>query len=272
MLYSVGYCQFEPQLLRPDENRMLIADLLAGVEADLVVLPELATSGYLFTSHDDLLRVAEPALEGPTAAMLRQIAHDHDMSIVIGFPELTEHGVYNSCMLVNPGGDVHVYRKTHLFYYEKTWFLPGDTGFFVVPAKGGVPVGLMICFDWYFPESARTLALRGAHIICHPANLVLPWCQQAMTVRSLENRVFAITANRYGTDSAKGHNVTFTGRSQVTTPTGEVLGRAPEQQAELKIFSIDPDLARDKWVTERNNIFDDRRIEMYESINTQGEK
>ncbi|MFO0767873.1 MAG: nitrilase-related carbon-nitrogen hydrolase [Nitrospiraceae bacterium] len=89
------------------------------------------------------------------------------------------------------------YRKTHLFFEETLFFDPGDSGFQVWDV-GGAKVGVMICFDWFYPESARTLALMGADIIAHPSNLVLPHCPDSMVTRCLENRVFSITANRIG--------------------------------------------------------------------------
>ncbi|MCD4829033.1 MAG: beta-ureidopropionase [Candidatus Cloacimonetes bacterium] len=264
MKYKVGYYQFKPHLLEPERNLAVIEAALASVEADLLVLPELAASGYLFSSRDEVERMAESAQDGPTATTLRRLAASRDVSLVAGFAEREGDNIFNSAMLVNPDGSVYVYRKTHLFADEKSWFAPGDSGFRVFEAKGGVPVGLMVCFDWIFPESARTLMQRGAHILCHPANLVLPWCQQAMITRCIENRVFAITANRYGAETGGGKSLTFTGQSQVTAPDGEVMGRAPEQDERLFIVTIDPDRATNKNITERNHVLNDRRPELYE--------
>ena len=85
---------------------------------------------------------------------------------------------------------------------KKLWFTPGNTGFNVFQTGIG-PVGIMICFDWLFPESMRTLALQGAQVIAHPANLVLPHCPSAMPIRCLENKVYAITVNRTGREQRK---------------------------------------------------------------------
>ena len=119
--------------------------------------------------------------------------------------------------------DFGAYRKTHLFAEEKKWFDPGDTGFQVFD-MGQVKIGVMICFDWWFPESARVLALKGADIFCHPANLVMPQCQRVMPAHSLLNGVFTITANRVGTEERGGKApLQFTGKSQIVDPRGEVL-------------------------------------------------
>ena len=98
-------------------------------------------------------------------------------------------------------GDVRALSYEHTAPAEETlWFTPGDSGFQVWDI-GLAKIGVMICFDWYYPESARTLALMGAEIICHPSNLVLPNSPDSMPVRCLENRVFAITSNRIGTEA-----------------------------------------------------------------------
>jgi predicted amidohydrolase len=122
----------------------------------------------------------------------------------------------------------------------------------------------MVCFDWFFPESARTLALRGAQIIAHPANLVLPYCQTAMVTRCLENRVFAVTTNRYGTEQIPGQCLTFTGASQVISPTGQRLLDAPVAGDCVRIIEVDPDLADDKHINPRNDLFANRRPDLYE--------
>ena len=94
---------------------------------------------------------------------------------------------------------------------------------------------MMICFDWIFPETARLLALAGADVIAHPSNLVLDWCQTAMVTRCLENNIFSVTANRYGTEKRTGTSLTFTGGSRICAPRGQVLADAAESGDELRI-------------------------------------
>jgi predicted amidohydrolase len=121
----------------------------------------------------------------------------------------------------------------------------------------------MICFDWLFPESARCLSLDGALVLLHPSNLVLPFCQDAMRTRCLENRVFAVTANRCGEDARGGERLRFTGASQITGPRGEVLARAPADRECVEVVEIDLEEARDKRVTSRNDLFGSRRPAAY---------
>ena len=110
---------------------------------------------------------------------------------------------YNTCVL-SFGGEIKArYRKVHLFDREKELFTPGDLPFDVYDLRG-VKVGMMICFDWVFPEAMRALALKGAQIVCHPSNLVLPYCPRAMITRCIENGVYAITTNRVGNEARGG--------------------------------------------------------------------
>ncbi|MDP3112822.1 MAG: nitrilase-related carbon-nitrogen hydrolase, partial [Thermodesulfovibrionales bacterium] len=126
-------------------------------------------------------------------------------------------------------------------------------------------IGVMICFDWFFPESARTLALRGADIIAHSSNLVLPYCPDAMVTRCLENTVFAVTANRTGSEQrGEKEKLTFIGKSQITSHKGEILYRASEDRDEISVREIDISRARNKQINSLNNLFDDRKKEFYE--------
>jgi predicted amidohydrolase len=131
-------------------------------------------------------------------------------------------------------------------------------------SAGTVRVGLMICFDWIFPESMRSLVLDGAEVVLHPSNLVKPWCQDAMVTRCLENGAFAVTANRVGQDDrGDGLRLRFTGRSQITAPRGGIVARAAEDGECVRVETIDLADARDKRVTGVNDLLADRRPDAY---------
>lgn len=236
--------------------------LINDITADLFVLPELFNSGYMFQSMDELASLAESASDGPTSQFLQRVATEKKCHLVAGLVERSGKTFFNSAVLVGPEGYVSTYRKVHLFNTEKKWFAPGDAPFFVVDI-GPAKVGMMICFDWIFPESMRSLANLGADIVCHPANLVMPYCQRAMVTRCLENNVFAVTANRIGADERKGEIISFTGKSQITGPQGQVLASAPESSESVKVVEIDINSARDKWLNPRNNLLEDRRPDCY---------
>ena len=262
-MFTAGFVQFCPLRGNAEANIVALRGLLAGVRADLVVLPELANSGYLYTAPADLMPFAEPADgSGPFLSALRDLAARMGGLIITGFAERGPDGIYNSAAAVSAGGVLQVYRKTHLFADEKLLFLPGDPGFRVLEYRGA-RIGMMVCFDWFFPASARTLALRGAQIIAHPANLVMPYCQTAMVTRCLENGVFAITANRYGAEELGEARLTFTGASQMLDTRGRRLLDAPAGANVVAICDIDSSLADDKHVSKHNDLFGDRRPELY---------
>jgi predicted amidohydrolase len=261
-----GFYQFNPVFGKKDENLMKVLSAIKGVVTDLLVLPEFFATGYQFTSHDEVADLSEQIPDGKTSQFLSDVSRQQGLYIVAGLPEREGDVFFNSAVLTGPDGFIGTYRKTHLYFEEKLYFSPGDTGFKVWDTKIG-RIGIMICFDWFFPEAMRTLSLIGADVIAHPANLVLPYCPQAMPVRCLENRVFAITANRIGEESRKeGQTLQFIGQSQITSPEAKVLIRAPGNDEALLIADIDPEMARNKNLNPLNNIFDDRRPEMYRNL------
>ena len=148
MDYRVSVLQYEPKLLDKQKNLAMLREMLCELDTDLVVLPELCTTGYLFPSREALVKVSEEYPSGAAFETFSEIASNRQMSIVYGFSELSGDTLYNSCALINPDGSHHLYRKTHLFDREKLFFTLGDTGLNVFTAKGGVKIGMMICFDW----------------------------------------------------------------------------------------------------------------------------
>jgi len=260
---KVGFIQFEVLFGDKEHNLKAISRLIESEKADLWVLPELFNTGYIFTSNDELDRLAEEIPEGETTRSLISVAEKFNTNIIAGIAEKYSRHYYNSAVFVDNDGFQGLYRKIHLFEQEKFWFTPGDLPFQVWDI-GMTKIGIMICFDWIFPEAARTLALKGAEILCHPSNLVLPYCQNAMVTRSLENHVFAITANRIGAEQRGERKLTFTGGSQITGTKGEILYRASTDREEVGIVEIDPQQAQDKFATPNNHIFEDRRPEKYE--------
>ena len=262
---KVGYYQFSPKFGEPSKNLERICAVLSGVEADIVVLPELPFTGYYFKDREELRSVAEDVCDSPTVASLSNLCRDNDFYLVTGFAERDKEKLYNSALLIGPSGIVRSYRKLHLFNTEKEYFDPGDTPLQTVEVRGA-KVGLMICFDWVFPEVARALALQGADLLCHPSNLVLSYCQKTMLARCLENSVFAVTANRTGTEIRPRGELVFTGQSQIVGPKGDIIASSNSQSQELIIREIDIASARDKSITDNNDLFSDRRPEYYTAL------
>jgi predicted amidohydrolase len=263
---KAGFYQFNPFFGKKKENLKKVLAEIKDSDLELLVLPEFFATGYQFTSIDEVDELSETIPRGYTTEFLLDISYEKGIYIVAGLPERGLNKFYNSAILTGPNGLIGVYRKTHLFLEEKLYFAPGDTGFRVWNTKIG-RIGIMICFDWFFPESIRTLAILDAEVVAHPANLVLPYCPQAMPIRCMENRVFAITANRIGVEKRKGdQQLKFIGRSQIVSPEGKVLIHASEDEEKMFISEINITLARNKAINQYNDIFNDRRPEMYSPL------
>ena len=269
---KVGFVQIDCRFGEAEKNTERAVRFISERKADLWVLPELFHCGYQFVSKKEVADLAEPVSDGPTVLRLLKAARENKAYLVAGIAERSGRKFYNAAVLIGPKGLIGLYRKIHLFYEEKRWFTPGNLPFQVHPIRyrregGGfrkANIGMMVCFDWVFPESARSLALLGADIICHPSNLVLPYCPDAMVTRCIENRVFAITTNRVGAESRNRETLTFIGRSEVVDPRGKILYRASDKEEEAHVVEIDPKLARNKSLNRYNHLFKDRREDFYQ--------
>jgi predicted amidohydrolase len=261
---NVGFLQFSPVFGNPEQNLTFIRENLKKAHSlEILVLPELALTGYTFEDSEEAYRLSEE-IGGKYSEELVSIAGENRITMAVGFLEREGKHLYNSSVLVDGKGVIGVYRKIHLFRDEKAIFKSGNTGFPVFTV-GDVKVGLLVCFDWIFPEAARTLALKGADMILHSANLVLPHYQKAAITRAIENRIFIILANRTGIEDRFGVKNVFTGESEIVNPEGRIILKADKDEEGLFSVDIDPHDARNKNVTELNNIFEDRKPEFYEN-------
>jgi len=261
MKLRIAVVQMMPKFGDVSGNIDKALSMVRSERADLYVLPELALSGYLFESPEEAASLAQESDE-PVFDEFAGLAATEGVSLVVGFAERDAGTLYNSSMLLTPEGERHVYRKVQLFWGEKEIFAPGDRRPGVVESSGA-RLGMMICFDWIFPEIARTLALAGAQVLCHSTNLVLPYCQDAMITRCIENRVFAAVSNRTGTEARAGKELRFTGLSEIVGVDGKVLLRAGAEEEVVLAADINPLLADDKSVTPLNDLMTDRRPELY---------
>lgn len=258
-MFNIAIIQFQPALEKPEENIKTVESLLGKVSsADLVVLPELASTGYQFSSVEKANSLAEYPSRSAYIEMLEQLAKKNDQFIVSGFNEKAQEGIYNSSVLLGPNGFKGTYRKMHLFMNEKDFFLPGD-GALEVYDTGFCKLGMQICFDYLFPEPWRILAEKKADIILHPSNLLTQNASKALPGIALMNKVYIATANRIG----KEGDLLFNGGSMLLDPSGNILHKLSPTNEEILKFSVDPRLAQDKMVTPRNHVFDDRRPEHY---------
>jgi predicted amidohydrolase len=261
-MMKAGFLQFNPVLGEPETNVGKISKLFRQTNhIQLIVLPELANCGYNFESKSQALDLAEDLQNSPFLHFLTEQANIYNMLIVSGINEVENGKLYNTSILVGTDGLIGKYRKIHLFMNEFDIFEKGNLGLPVFNTAIG-KLGMLICFDWIFPEVWRILALKGADVICHPSNLVLPYAQSAVPVHGMINRTFCITANRIGTE----RDLTFTGSSFISDTSGKILVKASTINEEIGIAEIDPFVARNKNITSRNHIFNDRQTNQYDLL------
>lgn len=265
----VAVCQLRIDIDDPAGNARAVEDAVAAAAAsgaELVVVPELVTSGYVFADLAEARRRAEP-VDGPTVTLLTRLSAEHGIVLVGGFCEQSEgERPFNSLVVADHGRLLAVYRKTHLWGTEKTVFAVGSEPAPVVATSVG-SVGAMICYDLEFPEMVRDVALRGAQIVVAPSNWPLnhpPAGERAPEVVKAQaaaavNRVFVVVADRVGAE----RGVEWIGGSVVCDVEGyPVAGPA---QGEETTLLVDLDLTRAlaKGVGPHNDAFTDRRPDLY---------
>lgn len=257
---KVAIVQTQPDFGEIDKNIRRAIELMETERADLYVLPELFNTGYDFKNASEVELLAETS-RGHTFELMNQWARKNSSYLVYGFAEKAD-GFYNSAVLIDGKGIIGLYRKVHLYDRENILFSPGRSGFPVFDLSYG-RLGIMICFDWIYPESARSLALQGAQLIAHPSNLVLPYCPDVMTSRCLENRVFAATADRVGKEQRNGTELHFIGTSQIVSPNGTVLCRLDNEHEGIYTVEIDLANAKNKSINDYNDLLMDRKRDQY---------
>ncbi|MCB2185025.1 MAG: carbon-nitrogen hydrolase family protein [Deltaproteobacteria bacterium] len=264
-MVKAAVVQMDVALGRPEQNQARILSLAMETAADLVVFPECANSGYVFGSAAEALPFADP-IPGPFVEELVAVARERGRCLAVGL--LENHGgrLCNSAVLITGQGEVHLYRKTHLPFIGLDRFVePGDS---LEPFDTPLGrVGLAICYEWRFPEVARSLALRGADIVVGLSNwptgaLVIPTV--LLPARAVENRVWIVSANRVGLE----RGTTFIGRSSIISPSGETLAEVPPGREGTAVAEIAPELARDKKLVKipgeyELDLWQDRRPSLY---------
>lgn len=268
----VAVAQLEPHVGAKEENveRTLAAlDAAAAGGAQLVVLPELCNSGYVFATLDEARALSEEVPGGPTTAAWIERCREHNLVLVAGIAEREGDRLYNSAVVIGPRGHLGTYRKLHLWDQENRFFAPGDRGIPIFDTPVG-RVATVICYDLWFPECLRVAAIAGADIICVPTNWVpIPGqqpqeramatllCQSAAHVNSIP----IAAADRVGTERAQP----FIGQSVIVSHTGWPLaGPASAASEELLVADVDLAAAHDarRW-NEFNDPLADRRPEVY---------
>ncbi len=261
-MIKVAQIQFDPQIGMVAENHQKVSTLLEQCdEARLVVIPELANTGYNFVSYDQAMELASTVNHSAYVEMLREHSINTGQYLVSGFHEREEDTLFNTSLLFKPDGSLGKYRKMHLFLNEKKIFSPGNLGLPVFELDG-FKLAMLICFDYLFPEVWRLVGLKGADIVAHPSNLVTYNAFKVVPAQAAINRMFILTANRIG----KERDVGFSGRSFIVNTIGDVVAEASADQEEILFAEINPLDARNKMITEANHVFNDRLPQNYQGL------
>lgn len=272
---TVASIQMAPRVGCKDEN---LARSLAMIEqaaargARLVVLPELANSGYVFASRAEAFALAEPVPDGPSTQAWIEAARRHDIHIVSGIAERDGERLYNSAVLVSAKGHLGTYRKLHLWGDENLFFEPGDKGLPVFHTEMG-RLGIVVCYDGWFPETFRLLAMQGADIVAMPTNWVpmpnQPADRPAMAntlamAGAHSNGLTIVCANRVGTERGQP----FIGQSLIVGADGwPMAGPASFDSEEILYARIDLSVARrGRQLNDFNHVLRDRREDLYDAM------
>jgi N-carbamoylputrescine amidase len=266
-----------------DKACALIADA-AGQGAELIITPELFASEYFPQTEDEqAFALAEP-IPGPTSQRLCDLAGEHKVRISGSLFERRAPGLYhNSSIMIDPAGQITgIYRKMHIpddpRFYEKYYFTPGDgpdsgSGGWSVQAAGQATVGMLICWDQWYPEAARLTALRGAQVLVYPT--AIGWyhgetdtdrAQQRDAWRTIQrshaiaNGVFVAAVNRVGTED----ELTFWGGSFVADPGGVILAEAADDQEQVLV--VECELGRISQIRHGWPFLRDRRVDAYADL------
>ncbi|WP_033292234.1 nitrilase family protein [Amycolatopsis jejuensis] len=275
----VAVAQFEPRVGVENlkANAVAVEQRLAAAAdggAQLVVLPELSTTGYVFETREEAFAHAEAVPDGPTVEAFARFAAERDVYVVGCIVEQDGQQLFDTAVLVGPDGYLGRYRKTHLWNTEKLWFTPGDEGFRVFDTRIG-RIGLLVCWDIWFPETARIVAQMGADIICIPTGWV--WtppplydasgvCMAAyLTMTAAHaNNVFIATADRIGQERGAG----FMGNSLIAGTNGWPIDRIAGPDEDTIIYAdVDLTAARTAPIwNQLNDLHRDRRTDLYDQM------
>lgn len=275
----VAVVQFDPQVGVGNRQDNLHQSLALAEEAvkggaNLIVLPELTNTGYFFNNRQDAFAHSEGVPDGPSVRLWIDFARRHRVYLVAGLAERDGMRLFNTGVLVGPDGFIGKYRKAHLWNLEKLWFTPGDLGFPVFDTPIG-RIGLLICWDIWFPEVPRILSQQGADIICSLNNWVWtppPLFDEAgkcmasyltMTAAHVNN-VFIAAASRIGEE----RGARYLGCSLIAGTNGWPLGAvASADQQEILFADIDLTSARSAPIwNDLNDLHRDRRTDLYDQM------
>ena len=237
--------------------------------ADLAIFPECALTGYCFENIEEARPYTE-TIPGPSVNKMVEVCRELGGYVVFGMLEQDGQRVFNALALIGPEGLLASYRKIHLPYLGVDMYTDFGDRPFAVHEIMGVKIGLNICYDGGFPESARCLALMGADLILLPTNWppgAEPAAEYAINTRAMENTVYYAAVDRIGTE----RGVQFIGRSRICDPLGKTIASADHTNEAILYADIDVKRSRNKHLIRKAGINEvnriaDRHPEMYGAL------
>lgn len=290
-MIKLAMVQFSPIHKNIIPNYNFTKQQIKKTNADIIIFPEMSLSGYFFTDRETL-RIYTKTFEDFAEGELQELATKLNKVIIFGFAEQDDKNgiqkIYNSAILISPQKEeTFVYRKSHLFYKENDVFDKSDLTSIYKFASSEVKqeyenkriqfnsnfipmylkhldlnIGILICYDWRFPELARKYATSGADLLVYPSNLVTPYWLNAFPARAIDNKVFVAVSNRIGIEKSGEEEVKFNGRTCFFNTNGEILTKFSESEFESQIIEFNHLESRNKRINEKNDVFVDLRNDL----------
>jgi len=275
-MIKMAAVQFDPRLGQKDANVKKSLELIkeaAGKGANLIVLPEMANTSYIFDTREECFSVCEKIPEGPTTKAWMKAAKELNVYICAGIGEVDNGKLYNSAVLIGPEGYIGTHRKMHLWEDDKVFFEPGDLGFQVFQTPIG-RISMIICFDMWYPECFRILSLMGADIVCCPTNWIDLSAEgdphelqtvgpELCRVNAGINNIFIVAADRIGVE----RETKFPGKSCIVGTNGWFMA-GPASYGDEEILYAEANLMearRLNW-NKMNVVHRDRRTDLYDEM------
>ncbi|MGB6128648.1 MAG: carbon-nitrogen hydrolase family protein [Psychrilyobacter sp.] len=225
---KISYYQMDIIFKDIEANIKKVKNSLKKLDTEMLILPELFNTGYMYPSKNDIQPYTEQIPQGKTTKALENLAKENNTFIIGGIAEVEGEYIYNTIVVVGPNGYIGKYRKIHLTKLEKKIFASGNEikVFDILNHK----IGFSICYDIWFPEHSRIMAVKGVELVCHPSNFGGKDSLDFSRIRALENNVFIVTCNRVGNEKGNDFDAHFRGESQVVSPKGEILKQSNDKE------------------------------------------
>lgn len=247
----IGALQMDIVKNNKEENLAKVHKYVKNQNIDLVVLPELFSTGYFYETKEEIEAIAEEVPNGHTTQKLIELSKELNTHIIGTIVEKENDYLFITAVVVSPDGYLGKHRKRHLTKGEVGIYNYGTSS--EIYTINGVKVGIMVCFEGWFPESARELMIKGAQILCHSALITSEKTFDIMRIRAIENKAYLVMSNAISSEMFKGKAITFRGNSRVIDFNGNILVDGGKEE-KLVITEVDPSITIKKDLEDCDDI------------------